>query len=255
MPINYNKEFPFDEIEKDETVYIVDFSIETSDMDKLLEITKDIHWIDHHKTSIEKYEGYDKEIKGLRVDGEAGCVLSYKYMYGDSKEVPYFTRLIGDRDIWKFKYGETTRNFCMGLLCFDTSMPSDVFAELQYDMNKVHEILKIGMIVKKFRDNQAKKYRETFGFEIEFEGYNCFAMNIGQAGSEYFGKKINEYDILISFVYDGSTGIWLLSLYTENKEIDVSEIAKKYGGGGHKGAAGFTSKDFPFKKINSVRVE
>jgi nanoRNase/pAp phosphatase (c-di-AMP/oligoRNAs hydrolase) len=38
---------------------------------------------------------------------------------------------------------------------------------------------------------------------------------------------------------------WVVSLYT-TKDIDVSEIAKKYGGGGHKQAAGFTCDKLPW---------
>jgi len=32
---------------------------------------------------------------------------------------------------------------------------------------------------------------------------------------------------------------WRVSLYTTKKEINVGEIAKKFGGGGHTSAAGF----------------
>jgi nanoRNase/pAp phosphatase (c-di-AMP/oligoRNAs hydrolase) len=34
-----------------------------------------------------------------------------------------------------------------------------------------------------------------------------------------------------------------------SKVVDVSEIAKRYNGGGHKGASGFQSKELPFKKL------
>lgn len=32
-------------------------------------------------------------------------------------------------------------------------------------------------------------------------------------------------------------------MYNENGEVDVSQIAQQYGGGGHKGAAGFRTND------------
>ncbi len=38
-------------------------------------------------------------------------------------------------------------------------------------------------------------------------------------------------------------------MYTENPKIDVSLIAVKYGGGGHRGAAGFTVSEFLFKEV------
>ena len=38
--------------------------------------------------------------------------------------------------------------------------------------------------------------------------------------------------------------------YIPKKNIDCSEIAKKYGGGGHKQAAGFQCKELPFKRMD-----
>ena len=41
---------------------------------------------------------------------------------------------------------------------------------------------------------------------------------------------------------------WTVSMYTGHQDVDVSEVCKKYGGGGHRGAAGFTCEEIPFKK-------
>jgi nanoRNase/pAp phosphatase (c-di-AMP/oligoRNAs hydrolase) len=41
--------------------------------------------------------------------------------------------------------------------------------------------------------------------------------------------------------------LWNVSLYSTKPEIDCGEIAKSFGGGGHKGAAGFQGKELPFK--------
>lgn len=38
------------------------------------------------------------------------------------------------------------------------------------------------------------------------------------------------------------------AIYSSNKEIDCSKIAESFGGGGHKGAAGFSSDELLFKK-------
>lgn len=81
IKINYGIEFPFDSIGKNEIVYIVDYSISPEEMDKLLEITSNVIWIDHHKSAIEKYKNYDKDVKGLRYDGIAGCMLTYCYLF------------------------------------------------------------------------------------------------------------------------------------------------------------------------------
>lgn len=49
------------------------------------------------------------------------------------------------------------------------------------------------------------------------------------------------YDGCACFHY--ADGVWNFSLYNDNGEVDCSSIAKQYGGGGHKGAAGFRISD------------
>ena len=263
-PINYNQKFPFEEIEKNEQIWIVDFSLEPSDMLKLLEITQDITWIDHHKTAIEKYKDFPHEVRGIRKDGEAGCVLTFKYIHWWTQRgngpinlnnerldnpVPEFTKLIGDRDIWKFEFGDRTKYFYLGCQLYDWANLNSSFWKMPfvYEDEGIEKIIKEGIISEKYRDNFSKHYLQSLSFETIFESYNCLAMNMGLCSSEYFLDNDRKYEILIPFVFDGKK--WTVSLYTTKKEIDVSEIAKKYGGGGHKGAAGFVCKELPFKKL------
>ena len=57
--------------------------------------------------------------------------------------------------------------------------------------------------------------------------------------------------------YDGTLVFWFtnerkwkISFYAPpEKDVDFTVIAKKYGGGGHKGAAGFSSPDFVLRKL------
>ena len=70
-------------------------------------------------------------------------------------------------------------------------------------------------------------------------------MNLGLCNGEYFDSiHQDDYDILIPFSFDGHQ--WHYSLYSQT--IDVSEIAKKYGGGGHKAASGFTWDNLLLKR-------
>jgi nanoRNase/pAp phosphatase (c-di-AMP/oligoRNAs hydrolase) len=47
------------------------------------------------------------------------------------------------------------------------------------------------------------------------------------------------------YSYDGSRKEWQYSLRSTNEGPDVSSIAKRHGGGGHRNAAGFAGKDAP----------
>lgn len=260
IPMNYNKEFPIDVIQKDEEVYIVDFSISPDDMRELLKITTNVHWIDHHKTAIEKYEGFEHEIKGLRYDGVAACELTYVYLKilkGTDKsfdkemlkEVPEFIALIGDRDVWKWEY-EETKDFCSGLSLYDTKPTSSVWNDLIYlGEAAVKDICCEGRIANIYRARRYEKISKAFSYDGKVKGFEdkkAIILNQGIASSEAFEAVKKEYhDFMIAYVYDGE--FYSVSLYT-NGDMDVSKIAKHYGGGGHRGAAGFKCKKLPIIK-------
>lgn len=254
--IDYRMRFPLEIIRPNEQVYIVDYSITPDEMRQLLSITKDVTWIDHHKTAIEKYQGFEHEIRGVRYDGISGCMLTYCYIHhmtargeGEIKpfdismteDAPMFTKFIDDWDVWKFKYGDDTRYFQIAFNAYDFSPCADTW-DMFLDNDGEQTLIEQGKIMIQYRDNWAKNYMKL-GFETEFEGHKCFAVNLGCCNSEYF-KSLpeGEYEILMPFVFDGN--VYTVSLYSTT--VDVSEIAKKYGGGGHKGASGFQIKELPF---------
>ena len=255
IAIDYKDRFPIESIRKDEQIYIVDFSIEPVVMRQLLAITKDVTWIDHHKTAIEKYQDFELPIRGIRKDGIAGCVLTYLYIHhltarGDGEikpldekmfaEVPRFTKLIGDRDVWAWKYGDTTKHFHDGMQIYDTDPKADIWVKVMDD-NYLDKVVEQGRTVERFKKIQRKEYLESYSYEAEFEGYRAIVCNTPDRTSEFFDSKPG-YDLMMVYVFDGKQ--YTVSLYST--KIDVSEIAKKYGGGGHKGAAGFPCKTLPF---------
>ena len=79
--INYGMKFPFHDIKQDEFVFIVDYSIEPEEMWQLLSITKNVFWIDHHQSTIETYEDFKCDVKGIRITGEgiSGANLTWLY--------------------------------------------------------------------------------------------------------------------------------------------------------------------------------
>lgn len=260
IEIDYRMKFPLETIRPDEQVYIVDYSISPDEMRELLRITQDVTWIDHHKTAIEKYANFEHEIRGVRYDGIAGCMLTYCYIHhmtdrgsgnikpfdlSMTKDAPKFTKLIADWDVWRFEYGDDTRHFITAFNAYDFEPHSklwDRFFALPDEM-ACGSLIQEGATMTRFRDSWAKEYCRTKGFATTINGHKAFALNLGNCNSEYF-KSVSGYDILMPFSFDGDG--WTVSLYS--KTVDVSEIAKSYGGGGHRGAAGFQCKELPFHK-------
>lgn len=57
---------------------------------------------------------------------------------------------------------------------------------------------------------------------------------------------LEPYDLMITFVRR-TDKLWNVSLYSTKEYVDCGAIAKSFGGGGHKGAAGFQCKELPFE--------
>ncbi len=245
IEIKYKDSVDVGAIRKDEYIFIVDFSFKPGIMEEVLKKTKNVVWIDHHKTAME-YD-YGTELDGIRTSKYSGCELTWQYFHEFNKKIPEAILLIGDYDTWTFRYGEKSDLFHIGIQLYDHSPLSDVWDGLLIDDLLTDKIINDGRICQKFRDNLCKDYRKSFGFETILNGYKCFAMGIYKFGSKGFGELINKYDICINFEFDGKQ--WTIGLYST--KIDVGKLAKEhYGGGGHTGAAGFVCKELPFKQIN-----
>lgn len=132
-----------------------------------------------------------------------------------------------------------TKEFRLGCLAQDIHPNSPFWIDL-FSSSFVKDIISNGRIIKNYEDKKAEENLSSFGFKASFEGYRCFCLN-RKCNSEYF-KSAGDYDIYISFIYTGKN--WLITLFSS--KVDVSKIAKRYGGGGHKGAAGFSSKSLSF---------
>jgi oligoribonuclease NrnB/cAMP/cGMP phosphodiesterase (DHH superfamily) len=258
--INYEDIFPLHEIKKGERVYIVDFSISPDCMRQLLEITTDIIWIDHHKTAIDKYKDFEWDIPGIRINGVAGCMLTYIYLYHMlnkdgvknnfsyfySDYAPLYVKLIADYDVWNFEYGDDTRHFQMAFSAYDFNPESPQWNDFNspYKSNMEYFYINQGEIMMLWRDNWAKSFMK-YGFHVDLGGLKCFAANLGHCNSDYFKSVEGDYDAFIAFLYTGKS--WRISMYANKPDVDVSKVCAKYGGGGHKGAAGFHCEELPFR--------
>jgi len=242
IEMDYNFPVPIEKIRPNEKIIIIDFSFKPEIMEQVLKITSDIIWIDHHKTNM--YD-YSVILEGKRDVNFSGCELTWKYFFSN-KEIPKAVLLIGDRDTWKWKYGKNTANFTIGMAMLSHDPKDSIWEKLLNPIDDLvlAQIEDMGEKGTLFRDQFCKDYTKSYGFETEFEGHKAFACNLYDFGSLAFGDRIDKYSLLLSFVFDGSK--WQIGLYS--KTIDVGEIAKRHGGGGHTGASGFLADELPFKK-------
>lgn len=253
--MDYNTPFPIEDIDNDEIVYILDYSISPEDMRKLLAKTENVYWIDHHKTAIEKYDNFGVNIRGIReADGDSGCLLTYKYLLSsrripDIGGIPSMVALINDWDTWKHELYQTG-SFITAFNSMNTQPYNIDFWKHINDWDYINNMINDGITMIKYRDGWAKDVLNHIGSSMDFMDLKVYATNIPHANSEYFKSLPEsvkaEHDAFMPFYYDLNKRVYVASLYSTRPDVDVSIVAKKMGGGGHKNAAGFSTKILPF---------
>jgi oligoribonuclease NrnB/cAMP/cGMP phosphodiesterase (DHH superfamily) len=243
IDIDYKDIVDLKTILPNEEIWIVDFSFKPEVMEELLKITQNITWIDHHKTAME-YK-YSKELKGIRDNNFSGCELTWNYLH-PTIPMPKIVKMLGRYDVWDFsKYGEDLNRLQAGIRLFDHNPENLNWTEWFKNYADLSKELEGGYFALRYRNNQYASLIKAWSFWATFEGYKAICCNAGSVSSQLFDSIKEDYDLMIPFIFDGIQ--WKISLYTK-KDIDCSEIAKKYGGGGHKQAAGFQCKELPFIK-------
>lgn len=250
--VDYVQPIPFDIIQPDELVYFVDYSFSLSTKDrlvKLLEITKNIVWIDHHESSIRLEKEYPefKEIPGIRENGKiSGAGLTWMYLHRDKdlSRAPEEVRLTSDYDCWILS-NKKAMLFKLGMDSVPHTNVSDtIWINFEYEpVLTMSRIIDAGLTVQKYITEQNKIYVNKYGFETTINGYKTLACN-KKDNSLLFGELIKEYDLVCPFVYDG-TG-YTYSLFTDKDDIDCGKIAETFGGGGREQCAGFHTKELIF---------
>lgn len=250
--INYGDEFPWEIIgHREATVYMVDFCLQPfEDMMKLDEIALHTVLIDHHKTTAEELS---KEFGGEVVINmkRAGCELAWDFFC--SRPMPLAVHFLGRYDVWDHS-DQRTLPFQYGMR-MEKTYPADNDAMLmwtkliaaggEYGMSEVERILDKGSTVLEYQRQFNEKYARAACFPTELDGLCVIACNAQLTNSQLFDSVWDPgtYDAMVTFGW--RKGKWTVSLYTNKEGVDVSEIAKAHGGGGHKGAAGFQCQELP----------
>lgn len=247
--VNYPDRPNLDKIEPGETVFVVDFSFEPKDM---LQIFSNLIWIDHHKSAIEKAEGWVYEkAEGKREIGKAGCELTWEYLFPD-EPMPEAVRLLGrydvwdhsDRDVLKFQYGMRLEDWMPEAPAWQSLFNKNT------ELNIREDVIRQGIIVTKYEQRRNFAYAKAMAFPVEFEGHKAWAINKALSNSKIFETLPNAQKRPLWILFSYKNGLWRYSLYSApGSGIDVSEIAVKYGGGGHAGAAGFKSEQYLLKEV------
>jgi oligoribonuclease NrnB/cAMP/cGMP phosphodiesterase (DHH superfamily) len=230
-------------------VILLDFSYNEEIMNEFKNYTNFI-WIDHHKTARELTLWNKKSVKGKRNTRKAACELTWDY-FNPGRECPFAIKLVADRDLWKFKYGDDTRKLQCYFETLDINNEIDI--ELIDDIlldgkkcNDVSEFIQAGEYILDYKDAQVKRIYET-GYVTKAFGhkaFNCVTPILVNEVADYAFKQDKEIEIAVIELYEAKDDKVRCNIELRSRgNVDVSEIAKQNSGGGHHNAAGFIHKE------------
>lgn len=258
VPFNYGWKM-FDDTKQllmGKDILIADFSFPLDEMKRMQ--AKSIVLLDHHKTAEADLAEVPKiglvslySVPELMLSNESnilahfdmessGAMLTWKFAYPE-KSIPWMFRMLEDRDLWKFEFKET-RPFSLFLRSYPHELNEwrEIMECLETPDERI-EVMKEAYAIERYYDRRISEIVET-ATEVKFGKFGdapvvhcpyAFASDAAHALLEKFPTA--PFAAAVVEAYGGKT----YSLRSTDERSDVSEIAKAFGGGGHRNAAGF----------------
>ena len=250
-------------------VFIVDYHIEPKEVFALLKKGIEVFWYDHHTTAIDKYAPYMHDlhqydtfhcltstaISAAALTLQSLVALSSKDLY-ESLLVHYpnvfdVVRLVSTWDTWNKSDPETfERAKCLNSGLFErVHPPFGVFHKMIVDKTLMERVIEDGRIIIRAKDAENARICESNAGILVWHDMKFLVMN-GYGNSSLFDAyEYPDVDAALVWHFSGKTGMYKVSMYSlpcSPVNIDVASVATLYGGGGHKGAAGFSISELPF---------
>tara|TARA_A100001011_G_C14297999_1_gene839384 strand:- start:722 stop:1621 length:900 start_codon:yes stop_codon:yes gene_type:complete len=211
-------------------VVILDFSFNNATTKKMIEEADSLLVIDHHKSAMVELH----DITNTHFDmTKSGAMLSWEFFH-PGKEPPKFIRYIQDRDLWTWEL-EYSKEFSAA---FD--MVPFEFEEFEKfeDDSVFDDACKRGSYILAYSKTVVKKVCEK-ATSRKLGGKDVMVVNASHWMSEIGARLAPDCDFAMIWYWDHEDKHTKVSLRAFHDAVDVSEIAKQFGGGGHKKASGF----------------
>jgi oligoribonuclease NrnB/cAMP/cGMP phosphodiesterase (DHH superfamily) len=233
-PGKYEAE-PDIELMRGRDVIIVDFSWKHPQISKIKEACNSLLVIDHHKTAQAELAGFDFCVFDM---DRSGAGLTWDTLFPDEPR-PQLINYVEDRDLWKFSLP-----YCKEIHLACNCEPLSIDTRQVLIDIPINELIERGKVLQKYHDklvNTTTRHKPL----INIAGH--LVPCVGCATMELIsdvGHVLAVGQPFAATYFKNNEDKYIFSLRSSDDGVDVSEIAKCFGGGGHKHAAGFAINDF-----------
>jgi oligoribonuclease NrnB/cAMP/cGMP phosphodiesterase (DHH superfamily) len=229
---------------KDKEIYILDYSYSKETLDELAGRNRLVTVIDHHQTAEAAVTAFPHNVFD---QSHSGATLSWMHFHPNIP-IPKLLLYIEEHDLWKNTLphsGEIAAIIGEYPFTFETW---DELLRLFEDDVRFKKLVEKGKTLREYIDKHVMELA-SFAELVTFEGHEVYAVNCARPYRSAVGNLLAQRHPPFAIVWYHSDGAFHISLRSID-EFDVAKIAEKYGGGGHKRAAGFQCErweDLPFK--------
>ena len=232
---------------KGKEVYMLDVIYPIQYLKKIIKENKKVIAVDHH---LSNKKSFDLVGNGLFDLNHSGAVLAWKYFNAKTK-IPKLIKHVEDVDLWKFKLPKTKEIFSY-LDTIEFSFGNWDKVSKNLDNKKTHnQYVQKGALILNYQDILINRIIEGQAELVNFFGHKVYAVNSPLFNSQIANPLINKRSPIGIVWSQSKDGVVHVSLRSDGS-VDVSKLAAKFKGGGHKKAAGFYVKGYsnlPWKKI------
>lgn len=221
-------------------VLVVDFAyVPREATERMASQATDILILDHHKTNQQHLAG----LPYVEFDMDrSGAGITWDYFH-PNQERPPIVKHVEDRDLWRFQYPET-KAYHAAMSRYPKTIEAwgEIASKTTEEMVAEGEILLsyISRIAHEFADNA---YRMTVR-GVDLWAVNCPPQFLSETAAVLYNRETEDgYLPVLCWSFDGEQ--YYCSLRSREHGIDVSDLAKSFGGGGHHHAAGFKTTSWP----------
>lgn len=221
----------------DREVFLVDFSYKKDVILKMLQTANRVVLIDHHKTALDDLKDVRHPNFSVYTDlYRSGAVLAWDFLFPGSVR-PSVLEHIQDRDLWKFEL-PNTKEIMAAVFSYDQDF--EVWGKLMtYNEASIYTLYHEGITL--LRKNQ-KDVTSVIQSSLRYQVINDITVPV--VNCPYFlasdiGDILSKDHSFVALYYDTAQARKFSLRSSKEGGADVSLIASKFGGGGHKNAAGF----------------
>ncbi len=231
---------------RDRDVIMVDFSYPRAVMETMAQQARSILLLDHHQTAQRELDVLlDKGIiQGLIDQSHSGAMLAWRHFHPE-EEPPMLLRHVEDRDIWLWKLPGTAEILAAAL---SYRYEFDTWDRLmRTDPAKLYEE---GLPIRRKQRKDMDEILPLVTRRMRIGGHIVPVANLPPNMAAQGANRLAREAPFAAAYWDGAEAR-NFSLRSRSGAVDVSEIAERFGGGGHPNAAGFR---LPYERLHEIEA-